>query len=108
GEEKEVNELFPHLGHKPVGARLGAQWRLGGGWSLFASASYERRKYGGTEPLFLIAREDKQTDLNLGLSYLWRSGTTLRLQLAHTDNSSNVVLNDFDRSVASLSARFNF
>jgi tetratricopeptide (TPR) repeat protein len=108
GEEKVVNELFPHLGHKPVGARLGGQWRLGGGWSITGSVSYERREYGGTEPLFLVKREDKQTDVNLGLSYLWRSGTTLLLQVAHTNNSSNIVLNDFDRSVASLSARFNF
>ena len=108
GEEKEKNELFPHLGHKPVGARLGGQLRLGGGWSLFGSASYERRKYGGTEPLFLVTREDKQADVNAGLSYLWRSGTTLRLQVAHTDNSSNVVLNDFDRTVISTSVRFNF
>jgi hypothetical protein len=108
GEEKEVNEAFPHLGHKPAGVRLGAQWRLGGGWSLFGSASYERRKYGGVEPLFLVTREDKQTDVNLGLSYLWRSGTTLRLQAAHTSNSSNIVLNDFDRTVVGVSARFNF
>lgn len=108
GEEKEVNEAFPHLGHKPVGARLGGQWRLGGGWSLFGSASYERRQYGGIEPLFMVKREDKQTDVNLGLSYLWRSGTTLRLQAAHTSNASNVVLNDFDRTVVSVSARFNF
>jgi len=108
GEEKQVDDTFAHLGHKPVGARLGGQWRLGGGWSLFGAVSYERRKYGGTEPLFLVTREDKQTDVNLGLSYLWRSGTTLLLQAAHTSNSSNVVLNDFDRSVASVSARFNF
>lgn len=108
GEEKQVDEAFPHLGHKPVGARLGAQWRLGGGWSLFGSVSYERREYGGTEPLFFVAREDKQTDVNAGLSYLWRSGTTLLLQVSHTDNSSNVVLNEFDRTVVSTSARFNF
>lgn len=108
GEEKETNEQFPQLGHKPVGARLGGQWRLGGGWSAFGSASYEQRKYGGTEPLFLIQRKDKQTDLNAGLSYLWRAGTTLRLQLAHTNNTSNIVLNDFDRTVISTSMRANF
>lgn len=108
GEEKQKNELFPHLGHKPVGARLGGQWRLGGGWSAFGSASYEQRKYGGTEPLFLVQRKDKQADLNAGLSYLWRPGTTLRLQLAHTNNSSNVVLNDFDRTAISMSMRVNF
>lgn len=108
GEEKEVNDLFPHLGHKPVGARLGGQLRLGGGWSLFGSASHEQRKYGGTEPLFLVQRKDKQSDLNAGVSYLWRSGTTLLLQASHTANSSNVVLNDFDRTIVSTSVRMNF
>jgi hypothetical protein len=33
---------------------------------------------------------------------------TLRLQVSHTANSSNVVLNDFDRTVVSTAARFNF
>jgi tetratricopeptide (TPR) repeat protein len=108
GEEKELNKAFPHLGHELVGVRLGGQWRLGGPWSAFGSISYEQREYGGTEPLFLVAREDKQTDVNAGLSYLWRSGMTLRLQVSHTENSSNVVLNDFDRTVVSTSVRFNF
>jgi hypothetical protein len=108
GEEKEVNELFPHLGHELLGVRLGGQLRLEGGWSLFGSLAHERREYGGTEPLFLVVREDKQTDLNAGLSYLWRSGTTLRLQLSHTQNSSNVVLNEFERTVVSTAVRFNF
>jgi tetratricopeptide (TPR) repeat protein len=108
GEEKELDAAFPHLGHQPVGVRLGGQLRLGGGWSLFSSVSHERRKYGGTEPLFLIRREDKQTDANAGLSYLWRPGTTVLAQLTHTDNQSNVVLNDFDRTVFSMSLRFSF
>jgi tetratricopeptide (TPR) repeat protein len=108
GEEKQLDAAFPHLGHKPVGARMGVQLRLGGGWSLFGSLSHERRTYGGTEPLFLVKREDKQSDLNAGLSYLWRPGTTLLAQVTHTDNQSNVVLNDFDRTVYSMSVRFNF
>jgi hypothetical protein len=33
---------------------------------------------------------------------------TLRLQVSHTANSSNVVLNDFERTVASTAVRFNF
>jgi len=108
GAEKEVDPAFPHLGHKPAGLRLGAQLRLGGGWSLSGSLSHERRKYGGTEPLFLVRREDRQTDANLALSYRWRPGTTLIAQITHTDNQSNVVLNDFDRTVFSMSLRFNF
>lgn len=108
GEEKEVNELFPHLGHELVGLRVGGQWRLGGPWSAFGSLSYEQREYGGIEPLFLVQREDKQTDANAGVSYLWRSGMTVRLQVSHTDNSSNIVLNEFDRTVVSTALRFNF
>jgi tetratricopeptide (TPR) repeat protein len=108
GEEKEVDEAFPHLGHEPVGIRLGGQLRLGGGWSAFGSLSYERREYRGIDPLFMVVREDEQSDVSVGTSYLWRSGTTLRLQVAHTANSSNIVLNDYDRTVISLAARFNF
>jgi tetratricopeptide (TPR) repeat protein len=108
GEEKELNELFPHLGHELLGVRLGGQWRLGGPWSAFGSVSYEQREYGGTEPLFLVTREDEQTDASAGLSYLWRSGVTLRLQISHTENSSNVALNDFERTVVSTAVRFNF
>ena len=108
GEEKVVDDAFSHLGHEPVGLRLGGQLRLGGAWSAFASVSYERREYSGTEPLFLVTREDKQTDASLGLSYLWRSGMTLRLEASRTENSSNVPLNEFDRTIVSTAARFNF
>ncbi len=108
GEEKVVDATVPWLGHQPVGVRLGGQLRLGGGWSLFGSVSYEQRTYGGIEPLFLVTREDQQTDANLGLSYLWRPGTTVLAQVTHTDNQSNVALNDYDRTVYSMSLRFNF
>jgi len=108
GEEKVVDETVPWLGHTPVGVRLGGQLRLGGGWSVFGSLSYEQRKYGGIEPLFLVTREDQQTDANLGLSYLWRPGTTVLAQVAYTDNESNVALNDFNRTIVSMALRFNF
>ena len=108
GEEEAVDPLYPHLGHTPLGMRAGGQLRLGGGWSAFASLSYEQRKYGGVEPLFLVEREDKQTDATLGVSYLLRPGTTVLAQVAYTENQSNIPLNDFDRTVSSVALRFNF
>jgi hypothetical protein len=108
GQEEALDAANPHLGHKPVGVRLGGQLRLGGGWATFGSLSFERRRYGGPEPLFFVEREDEQTDAILGVSYLLRSGTTALAQIAYTDNRSNVPLNDFDRAVTSLSLRFNF
>lgn len=108
GEEEVVDDAFAQFGHEPVGVRIGGQLRLGGPWSLFGSLSYERREYGGIDPLFLVVREDKQTDASVGVSYLWRSGMTLRVQVSHTENTSNVPLNEFDRTVVSTAMRFNF
>jgi tetratricopeptide (TPR) repeat protein len=108
GAENEQAEDVPHLGHELAGVRLGGQVRVRTGLSLFASLSYEQREYGGVEPVFLVEREDKQTDLTVGLSALLRPGTTLIAQYAYTDNSSNIVISDFDRNLFSVSMRFNF
>ena len=99
---------MPQLGHVPVGVKLGGQLRLGAGISAFANAGFEYRRYGGPEPLFLIDRRDRQTDVGGGLSYVIRPGTTLIGQLAHTENRSNIDLFQFRRTVATLSLRFNF
>jgi hypothetical protein len=51
--------------------------------ALFGSVSYEDRKYGGADPLFLVTRHDKQWNLNLGLNWvpakLWRVTPQLTL-----------------------------
>lgn len=108
GREQERASGVPHLGHELWGIRLGGQLRMGLGWSLFGNAAFEERRYGGPEPIFLVSRKDRQTDLSAGVSYLLRPNTTLIGQLTYTDNTSNVVLNEFDRAVATASVRFNF
>jgi tetratricopeptide (TPR) repeat protein len=108
GQEREEADGVPHLGHDLVGIRIGGQVRMGIGWGIFANASHERRLYGGTDPAFLVRREDRQYDVSAGVSYLMRASTTLVVQLAHTRNDSNIVINDYDRTVASTSVRFNF
>jgi len=108
GQEREEADGVPHLGHDLAGIRLGGQVRMGLGWGIFANASHERRLYGGTEPAFLVRREDRQYEVAAGVSYLLYSATTLVVQLAHTRNDSNIVINDFDRTVASMLVRVNF
>lgn len=108
GREDELADGVPHLGHVPYGVRLGGQLRLSAGVSAFANASYEHRRYGGPEPIFLVTRTDKQYDISGGLSYVIRPGTTLIGQLSHTENRSNVELDQFRRTLASISVRFNF
>jgi hypothetical protein len=108
GRERERASGVPHLGHDLWGARFGGQLRLGGGWALIASAAYEERRYGGPEPIFLATRKDEQTDLSAAVSYLLRPNTTVLGQVARTDNRSNVPINKFDRTLASISVRFHF
>ncbi len=108
GREKERMDGVPYLGHEPWGLRLGGQLRLGGGWSAFGTAICEERRYGGPQPSFLITRKDRQADLNAGVSYLFRPGTTFIAQVAHTDNRSNFELARFRRTVGTLSIRFTF
>jgi tetratricopeptide (TPR) repeat protein len=108
GEEKERAAGVPHLGHDLWGARIGGQLRLGSGWGVIGSAAYEERRYGGPEPFFLDTRKDRQFDLTAGVSYLLRANTIVLAQVAYTDNRSNIPLFAFDRTVTSLSVRFNF
>jgi len=108
GREEQLDPTVPNLGHKPVGVRLGGQMRLAAGWSAFANASYEHRKYGGPEPVFGVVRTDNQSDFGGGISYVIRPGTTLIAQFAHTENRSNIDLFQFHRTVYTASIRFNF
>lgn len=108
GQEKEEADGVPHLGHDLAGVRIGGQVRIGLGWGIFANFAHERRLYGGADPAFLVRREDRQYDIAAGVSYLMRASTTLVVQLAHTRNDSNIVINDFDRTVASMLVRVNF
>ena len=52
GREDEISANVPHLGHVPVGVRLGGEVRISAGLSAFANTSYEYRRYGGPDPFF--------------------------------------------------------
>jgi tetratricopeptide (TPR) repeat protein len=108
GEQKEQNSSFSWLGFKPLGLRLGGQLSLSDRALLFGAFSYEYRRYNGTDPLFLVQREDNQLDARLGLAYVFAPSWTLTPQVAYTYNFSNIELNQFDRTVASVSLRRDF
>jgi hypothetical protein len=108
GREREKAQGVPHLGHELAGVRLGGQLRLAASWALFGHLAFERRRYGGPEPLFAATRKDTQADVAAGLSYAIRPRTTLIAQLAYTNNDSNIAIHEFNRSVGTVSLRFNF
>jgi tetratricopeptide (TPR) repeat protein len=108
GEQKETNDSFSWLGFKPFGARLGGQLSFNDRTLLFGALSYEYRTYNGTEPLFLVERRDNQYDARLGLTYTFAPKWSVTPQVAYTNNRSNIELNEYDRTVGSVSVRRDF
>ena len=108
GNEKQKDPAFPNLGHKFYGIRTGAQKSLFEGVALFGSLSYENRKYSGPDPLFLTARQDKQLNLNLGVSWVPAKSWKVTPQLSYTSVKSNIAVSDFRRTVFSVTLRKEF
>lgn len=98
----------PHLAHRLVGLRAGAQQALSPDVALFGSAGYEQRNYRGPDPLFLVTRRDRQTSLNLGLN--WVPGKFWRVtpQLTYLSVKSNVPVSDYNRALFSVTLRRDF
>lgn len=108
GEESERAAGVPQLGHKLSGLRTGVQQPLSDRLAAFASLSHENRRFGGTDPLFLVVRHDRQTHLNLGLSWLAAKAWRITPQLAITQARSNLVIADYGRRVFAVTVRHDF
>ena len=108
GQESERRSGVSHLGHRPLGIRLGGQIRPTASTNWFANVSYEHRRYGGDDPLFLARRNDRQWDLRLGLNYQPYRAWVVSPQISYTRNDSNVAINDYSRTMLSVSVRRDF
>ncbi|MGA7594879.1 MAG: tetratricopeptide repeat protein [Gallionella sp.] len=108
GEEKEKQSGVPYLGQKLYGVRTGGEMNIAEQAKLFGSVSVESRHYGGDDPFFLVTRKDTQADLNVGVKFVLRKVWTLAPQLAYTKNQSNIIIDEYKRTVLSVSLRREF
>jgi tetratricopeptide (TPR) repeat protein len=108
GDERTTESTFKYLGHTPLGVRLGGQASITQQATLFGSVAYEHRNYNGTNPMFLVTREDNQYDFRLGLAYTFLPLWTVTPQVGYTKNNSNIDLNEYDRTVATVTVRKDF
>lgn len=108
GSEKERASTVPHLGHKLLGIRLGAQKSVADNLALFANLGFENRNYGGPDPLFLVARRDRQVNLNMGFNWVPASYWRITPQLSLTSVKSNIATSDFNKSLLSVTVRRDF
>ena len=108
GNEQTDSATYSYLGFKPAGLRLGGQLTLHPTVVGFGSFGYEYRSYNGTEPLFLTTRHDNQYDVTVGLNYFFAPKWSVRPQVGYTRVLSNIELNSYDRTVASVAVRRDF
>ena len=90
------------------GLRTGGQLSFNHKWQAFASLGYEQRNSDEKEPAFLIKRKDQQYDASVGLRFIPVRDWSIKPQFSYTKNDSNVQLNDFDRSIVSVTVRKDF
>ena len=108
GQEKVKDSSRPDLGHKLFGLRTGGELSIYAQTKLFGSLSIESRRYGGDDTFFLVTRKDTQSDLKVGLNYVMDKLCTLTPQISYTKNKSNIVIDDYKRSMISLGLRRDF
>jgi tetratricopeptide (TPR) repeat protein len=98
GLEQAKDTNFNFLGHRPVGLRLGGQKTLGENLLAFFSIAGEYRRYGGEDPSFLVTRTDKQYSAALGLTWSLPNEWKFSPQVSYLNNSSNISINEYDRT----------
>jgi tetratricopeptide (TPR) repeat protein len=108
GKEEERASGVPYLGHRLAGARAGVQHPLSANVAAYATVSYENRRFGGTDPLFLVGRHDRQTNASLGLSWVPLPVWRVTPQVAWVQTRSNVGIAAFDKTVYSVVVRRDF
>jgi tetratricopeptide (TPR) repeat protein len=108
GTEQERATSRSDIGDNLFGARLGGELKISPQATLLGSTSLEMRRYGGQDPTFMTTRRDTQYDLRVAVDYAPAAKWTISPAVSYTRNSSNIILNDYDRTVLSISVRRDF
>ena len=107
-EDADKDPDGARFGRSFLGARAGAQYRLRGDLDVIGSVAVEWSDYGGSDPFFLVNRDDTYIELKAGLHYRPQEGWTLRPELRYARNDSNVPTSDYSRFEALLTVRYDF
>jgi len=98
----------PSGDERQLGLRLGADAAILPRFRLMGNVAWQRGRYDRFDPAFLTQRLDFLTTLELALQYTLDLRTSLRLEVAQTDQRSNIQIYGFDRTELSLSLRHEF
>ena len=87
------------------GVRVGFQRELRSDADWYATLGVQHSIYQRVNVLFNVERRDWQYDFALGVNWRLNNAWSLRPQLSYTRNDANTAINDYDRSMASVTLR---
>lgn len=96
------------VGRRIVGGRATYERQLDFGAKLVAAAAHQRSQYGAQNLFFDVAREDRRTDLSVGLVFSLAKDITVTPQYMYTQNRSNIPVVDFKRHQLFVNLRRDF
>jgi tetratricopeptide (TPR) repeat protein len=108
GVEKTLDGSFEQLGHHLAGVRGGLQMPIGASLGLFVAAGWERRRYGGRDPLFLTGRRDSQVNFSGGVSWVPAPSWRVTPQFIYARTGSNIPLARYNKHAISVVVRREF
>jgi hypothetical protein len=108
GTERPIASDQNVLGHNLSGLRFGGQMGWTTNLSGFASLGWEGRTYGGEDSLFQTTRNDRQTMLDVGLSWVPAPQWRVTPLVSWTRTDSNITINTYTKTGASVTVRRDF
>jgi hypothetical protein len=87
-----------------VGADVAIAPRL----RLLGSAAWERGQFNQVDPSFLVERRDVFTNYEAVLAYALNDRASLRFGVTLTNQRSNIVIYEYDRTEGWMMLRFDF
>ena len=91
-----------------AGARLAFQYRLRDSLTGFASGGAQYGQYMLENTGFLTTRLDHQYDATVGVQWKINNAWSVKSQVSHTANDTNIVIYKYDRTDLSLAIRWDF
>lgn len=108
GREQARNSNGAPYGHDLQGLRAGYQHAIRHDLSAYVSVLHENRSHGTADPLFALARHDRQTEAAVGLHWVPADHWRLTTAWSSTRNASNMPFLTYRRQQFSLSLRREF
>ena len=107
GNQKDVGGNVSGDKHS-LGLRVGADVAVAPRLRLLGSAAWERGQFDRFDPSFLVERRDVLGNYEAVLEYALDRRTSLRFGITQTNQRSNIVIYEYDRTEGWMMLRFDF